>query len=85
MKETALSELVTYIFETQRNSEESVVFRLADLANLYEERLAQLGSSSAQVHSTRLKDKLLQNMPELEAHLKGRDVGKTTNEANYDI
>ena len=26
MKETALAELVTYIFETQRNSEESVVF-----------------------------------------------------------
>ncbi|VDI74929.1 Hypothetical predicted protein [Mytilus galloprovincialis] len=26
------------------------------------------------VHSTRLKDKLLQKMPELEAHLKGRDV-----------
>ena len=74
MKETALAELVTYIFETQRNSEESVVFRLADLANLYEERLAQLGSSSAQVPSTRLKDKLLQKMPELEAHLKGRDV-----------
>ncbi|VDI09709.1 Hypothetical predicted protein [Mytilus galloprovincialis] len=64
MKETALAE----------NSEESVVFRLADLANLYAERLAQIGSSSAQVHFTRLKDKLLQKKPELEAHLKGRDV-----------
>ena len=50
------------------------MFRLADLANLYEERLTQLGSSFAQVHSTRLKNKLLQKMPELEAHLKGRDV-----------
>ncbi|CAC5380750.1 HPGD [Mytilus coruscus] len=74
MKETALAELVTYFFETRRNSEESVVFRLADLAYLYEERLTQLGSSSAQVHSTRLRDKLLQKMPELEAHTKGRDV-----------
>ncbi|VDI78446.1 Hypothetical predicted protein [Mytilus galloprovincialis] len=46
----------------------------SDLANLYEERLAQLGSSSEQVHSTRLKDKLLQKMPKLEAHTKGRDV-----------
>ncbi|CAC5417752.1 unnamed protein product [Mytilus coruscus] len=70
MKETALAELVTYIFETQRNSEESMVFRLADLANLYEERLTQLSSSSAQVHSTRLKDELLQKMSELEAHTK---------------
>ncbi|CAC5362676.1 unnamed protein product [Mytilus coruscus] len=74
MKETALAELVTYIFETQRNSEESVVFRLADLANFYEERLTQLGFSSAQVHSTRLKVKLLQKMPELEAHTKGKYV-----------
>ncbi|CAC5365422.1 unnamed protein product [Mytilus coruscus] len=65
MKEIALAELVKYIFETQRNSEE--LFRLADLAT-------QLGFSSAQVHSTRLKDKLLQKMPELEAHTKGRDV-----------
>ncbi|VDH98295.1 Hypothetical predicted protein [Mytilus galloprovincialis] len=73
MKETALAELVTYIFETQRNSEESVVFQLADLANLYEERLTQLGSS-AQVDSTRPKDKLLQKMPELEAHTKAGDI-----------
>ncbi|CAC5412787.1 unnamed protein product [Mytilus coruscus] len=56
------------------NSEESVVFRSTDLPNLYEERLTELGSSSAQVHSTRLKDKLMQKMPELEAHRKGRDV-----------
>ncbi|CAC5416167.1 unnamed protein product [Mytilus coruscus] len=62
MKETALAKLVTYIFETQRNSEESVVFRLADLPNLYKERLTELGSSSAQ------------KIPELEAHTKDRDV-----------
>ena len=57
MKETTLAELVTYIFETQIYSEESLVFRLADLANFYGERLTQLGFSSAQVHPTRLKDK----------------------------
>ncbi|CAC5424982.1 unnamed protein product [Mytilus coruscus] len=75
MKETALAKLVTYIYlrNSKKNSEGSLVFRLADLPNLYEERLTELGSS-AQVHFTRLKDKLLQKMPELEAHTKGRDV-----------
>ncbi|CAC5405122.1 unnamed protein product [Mytilus coruscus] len=74
MKETALAELVTYISETQRNSEESVVFRLTDLANLYDEKLTQLGFSTAQVQSERLKGKVLQKMSKLKKHTKGRDV-----------
>ncbi|CAC5414936.1 unnamed protein product [Mytilus coruscus] len=67
IKETTLAKLVTYIYlrNSKKNFEGSFVFRLADLPNLYEERLTELGSSSAQVHSTRLKDKLLQKMPEL--------------------
>ena len=40
LNDIALAELVSYIFETQRNSKESVVFRLADLVSLYQERLA---------------------------------------------
>lgn len=43
LKDTALVELVTY-FETQRHSEESVVFPLAYQANLYEERWRKFGS-----------------------------------------
>lgn len=43
LKETALVELVKYV-ETQRHSEESVVFPVAHQANLYEERWRQFGS-----------------------------------------
>ena len=59
LKEIALAELVSYIFETQRNSTESVVFRLADLVSMYEERHSQLGLNSSPVHTTHLKEILL--------------------------
>jgi len=59
LKEIALAELVSYIFETQRNSTESMVLRLTDLASMYEERLSQLGLNSSPVHITRLNEKLL--------------------------
>ena len=51
-----------------------VIFRLADLAFLYKQRLHQLGVLTPEVHSTRLKEQLLSQMPELEAHKQGRDV-----------
>jgi hypothetical protein len=68
LNDIALAELVSYIFETQRNSKESVVFRLADLVSLYQERLSQLGLKSLPVHTTRLKEKLFNKMPGLKAH-----------------
>ena len=37
------SELLTYIVETKTSSNNSVVFRLADLVSLYKQRLEQLG------------------------------------------
>jgi hypothetical protein len=74
LNDIALAELVSYIFETQRNSKESVVFRLADLVSLYQERLSQLGLKSLPVHTTRLKEKLFNKMPGLKAHTKGRDL-----------
>jgi hypothetical protein len=48
-----------------------VVFRLADLVYLYQERLCL---KSLPVHTTRLKEKLLNKMPGLKAHTKGRDL-----------
>jgi hypothetical protein len=71
LNDIALAELVSYIFETQRNSKESVVFRLSDLVSLYQERLCL---KSLPVHTTRLKEKLLNKMPGLKAHTKGRDL-----------
>ncbi len=70
----AFSELVTYMAETKASSEGPSIFRLADMHSLYKQRLQQLGVESPDVNSTRLKDKLLAELPELEAHKKGRDV-----------
>ena len=76
LKDIALAELVSCIFETQRNSTESVVFRLADLVSMYmyQEILSQHGLKSLPVHTTRLKEQLLNKIPSLKAHTKGRDL-----------
>jgi len=55
LKDIDIAELVSYIFETQRNSTESMVFRLTDLVSMYEERLSQIGLNSSPVHTTRQK------------------------------
>ncbi|KAJ8046458.1 hypothetical protein HOLleu_05132 [Holothuria leucospilota] len=70
----AFSELVIYIVESKSNSGGPTVFRLAELVNLYRQRLEQLGVDAPDVNSTRLKDKLLAELPELQAHKQGRDV-----------
>ena len=68
------SELLVYLIETKTNAVDPVVFRLADLVSLYQQRLQQLGVKDHNVNSTRLKDKLLGEIPELESYKKGRDV-----------
>lgn len=72
----AFAELITYITELKAvpyNSDPKI-FKLADLATLYRQRLEQLGVQKPEVHATRLKDQLLFHIPELQAHRKGRDV-----------
>ena len=66
----AFSELV----ETTRSGEGPAVFRLADIVHLYAQRLEQLGVDAPAVNPTRLKEKLLSEIPELEAYKQGRDV-----------
>ena len=44
------------------------------MTNLYQQRLEQLGVNSPAVNSTRLKEQLLKEIPELEAHKQGKDV-----------
>ncbi|KAJ7361938.1 hypothetical protein OS493_014585 [Desmophyllum pertusum] len=72
----ALAELVSYIEESRMASaEELPVFKLAELADKYTSRLAQLGESkAARIHTTRLKDRILSHIPALEEHKQGRDV-----------
>lgn len=70
----AFSELVIYIVESKSSCDGPVVFRLADMVQLYRERLEQLSAKAPDVNSTRLKEKLLAEIPDLEAHKQGRDV-----------
>ena len=72
----AFIQLLDYIYESKHSREGTspVTFRLADLTKIYKERLEQLGVESPNVHSIRLKDQLIAQMPELESHRKGRDL-----------
>ena len=48
---------------------------------MYSLRLAQLGVElSGRVHSTSLKDRILANVPGLQAHKKGRDIYQAFND-----
>jgi hypothetical protein len=67
------AELVTHVVETQHGSTGCVVFKLADLCNLYESRLKQFETNST-FNRTRLKNKLLLKIPELKPFHKGREV-----------
>ena len=69
-----LSELVNYMVETSLSSEGSAIFPLADISQLCTQRLKQLGIDSPSVNKARLKELLLMEIPELEAHKKGRSV-----------
>ena len=72
----ALAQLVGHIEESRAESVDNIpVFRLAELAEMYSKRLPQLGGDvSSRIHSTDLKDWILANVPELQAHKQGRDV-----------
>lgn len=71
----ALAELVSYIEEARMDSAVSPVFKLIDLATLYNTRLEQLGTvMTGRVHSTELKNRILRYFPDLEEHKQGRDI-----------
>ena len=73
MSRIVLAELVLYIEETHLEEGTARVFRLADLAKLYTTRMEHLGVALT-VNSTRLKERLLAQLPGLRAQSKGRDV-----------
>ena len=77
----AFAELVAFVEDTLADREEcSPMFKLSNLVQLYRERLIQLGELSPCVHSTRLKDRILANFPELQAFKDGRDILLMSNE-----
>ena len=70
-----LAELIKYIEEERASSDSITVSKLADLANMYTTRMEQLGADmQSRVHTTRLKERLLSHIPELEAYKQGRDI-----------
>lgn len=71
-----LAELVFFIEESRMvSTAELPVFILSELVDKYTSRLKQLGENTpALVHTTRLKDRILSQIPALEEHKQGRDV-----------
>ena len=63
-----------YLEETHAEEEIAPVFKMADLARLYKCRLEQLNVNNAgnSAHEARLKNRLLEALPELSAHTDGR-------------
>ena len=75
MSRIVLAELVLYIEETHLEEGTAPVFRLADLAKLYTTRMEHIGVALCKkVNSTRLKERLLAQLPGLRAQRKGRYV-----------
>ena len=71
----AFAGLISYIEESRMDSLVVPVFKLTDLANMYNNRLEQLRNDvEGRVHSTRLKERILAYFPDMEAHKQGREV-----------
>ena len=67
----AFTELVLYIDEMRLDEETAPVFKLAELTKLYHSRMEQLGIKlDTRVHSTRLKERLLVEFPDMQAYNK---------------
>ena len=70
----AFAELVAYM-ENMRDEESVSEFKLTDMVSLYKKRLQQLGVTVGnRIHSTHLKITLLSAIPDLTAHVKGREI-----------
>uniref|UniRef100_UPI00358FEB60 uncharacterized protein isoform X2 n=1 Tax=Myxine glutinosa TaxID=7769 RepID=UPI00358FEB60 len=71
----AFAEVVMYIEESRFDDSTAPVFKLADLSDLYRSRMEQLGIKlESKVNTTRLKERLLAQIPDLQAQPQGRDV-----------
>ena len=69
----ALADIVSYIEDCRDDPSVAHVFPMPEIVNMYSARLKQLGiQNSSDIHSTKLKDKILANVPDLQAHKEGR-------------
>jgi len=71
----AFAELVSFIEDRISDEDSAFVFKLTDIAELYQVRLQQLGVTvKKRIHTTRLKNRLLTAIPDLRAYSQGRDT-----------
>jgi len=71
----AFAEVVMYIEEARLDDSTAPVFKLADLGKMFSARLQQLDPSPrGRVNTTRLKNRLLNHIPDLRTHTQGRDI-----------
>ncbi len=78
-----LEEIVDYLKSSSESQEDIPVFKLSDLKSLYSQRLKEYGSPDVRtenIHSTRLKEKILSRIPELQESRKGREIVLTFRE-----
>lgn len=78
-----LDEIASYIRDCPRTENSVPVFKLSDLKRICCERLQEHGASEEKqtaIHSTRLKEKILEQLPQLSEHKKGREVLLTLKE-----
>ena len=69
------AELASFIREMASDDSTAPVFKLSDLSKMYTSRLKDTDSSfQSSTHSTRLKDRLIYNIPELKAQTRGREI-----------
>ena len=78
MESLALAEVIAYMEDANMGGMSPTVFRLSELTKMYASHLPnqkQQGSQSEnRIHSTRFKERLLANCPNLPAVSHGRDV-----------
>ena len=73
----ALDESINFIQDCSTEDDSIPVFKLSDLKRLFRNRLKEYGASKEsidRVHRTRLKAKILEQLPELNENRKGKEV-----------
>jgi hypothetical protein len=71
----ALAEIISFLEESLINESTPSVFKLSELTKMYAAYLSKFKSTQIEnVHSSRLKERLLENLPNLTAVNHGRDV-----------
>lgn len=76
LRSIAFAELVSFIESFQHNDTTAPIFHMSSLTQMYKSRLEALGVATTSVHSTRLRQKLLDVCPMLQecSTGKGKDI-----------